>query len=204
VDKAKDALIIFIKNPQKGCVKTRLADSVGEEQALAIYRTLLQITKNVTDQLACNRQVWYSKYIEKKDLWSDPNYEKHLQVGGDLGERMRTAFREAFSNACQKVIIIGSDCADLTSEIIKRAFHLLDDRQVVIGPASDGGYYLLGMTAYYPFLFEDKSWSSSSVLDETIRQTETASLSYELLPELNDIDTLDDLKQTQKLDMNRI
>lgn len=81
---------------------------------------------------------------------------------------------------------------------------MLDDRQVVIGPASDGGYYLLGMTAYYPFLFEDKSWSSSSVLDDTIRQTETASLSYELLPELNDIDTLDDLKQTQKLDMNRI
>ena len=98
MQKTTDALIIFIKNPLKGYVKTRLADSIGELQALTVYRRLLQTTKDINDQLACNRQVWYSKYIEDNDMWSDQGYTKHLQVGEDLGERMQMGFREAFTN----------------------------------------------------------------------------------------------------------
>jgi len=131
--------------------------------------------------------------IEEKDLWPDPYYTKYLRTGENPGERMQAAFKEVFLNAYEKVLIIWSYYADATSQIIERTFHLLNDRQLIIGP-SGGVFHLRVMAAYHLSFFEDKSWSSSSVLDDTIRQTETASLSYELLPELNDINTAKQLK----------
>lgn len=186
-------LIIFIKNPQKGKVKTRLAESIGDEQALNIYKELLCFTKSVTDRLNCHRQVWYSHFIGKDDLWTGAGYEKQLQKGKDLGERMKNAFQQAFNEGYKKVLIIGSDCPGLSKEIIQQAWDGLDENELVIGPSKDGGYYLLGMKPFYPELFDNKSWSTPSVLNETLKQADELGLSYRLLPELNDIDTKEDL-----------
>lgn len=192
----KNVLLIFIKNPKKGKVKTRLAESVGEKKALQIYNHLLQITKSITDKVQCTRQVWYSDYIDKNDLWSNGKYEKRLQSEEHLGERMKDSFRQNFTKGYKKVVIIGSDCASLTKDIIENAFKELRENDIVIGPSEDGGYYLLGMSSFYPQLFDDISWSTSDVLDQTLGRVIDLELSYKLLSELNDIDTIEDLQNS--------
>ncbi|PAU94951.1 glycosyltransferase [Aliifodinibius salipaludis] len=187
-------LIIFTKNPEKGKVKTRLAKTVGNPKALQVYHKLLEITKSIADQLHISKQVWYSCFINDNDIWSEGNYEKRLQKGDNLGLRMQHAFKKAFADNYQKVVIIGSDCSALTPQLIEQSFRALNNHQAVIGPARDGGYYLLGMTNFYSSLFEDKPWSTSSVFEETIRQFEELNISYNQLPVLNDIDTEADLK----------
>lgn len=195
----ENILLIFAKNPERGRVKTRLAESVGEEKALEIYQQLLKITKSITDKLTCNRQVWYSDFIEDEDIWSTGDYEKKLQKGSDLGERMKKAFRQAFASSYEKVIIIGSDCAALTPEIINQGFDLLEKKEVVIGPSQDGGYYLLGMREFHPRLFDDMTWSTASVYENTLTRIRELGLKYENLPELNDIDTELDLVRSDEL-----
>lgn len=196
---AGQTLLIFIKNPEKGKVKTRLAETAGEGKALEIYQKLLEITKSVTDPLSVDREVWYSRFIDKDDLWSGGRYEKKLQRGADLGTRMKTAFREAFARGSGRVVIIGSDCPGLRASILRQAFRLLDSHKVVVGPARDGGYYLLGMAEFFPALFEQKGWSTPAVCGQTIRQLRKMDVSYRLLTELNDIDTQQDLDQSQYL-----
>lgn len=195
----KNVILIFVKNPLKGYVKTRLAKSVGDSKALRVYQSLLQITKNITEELPCDRQVWYSKSVEENDLWDINHYSKFTQKGKNLGDRMQFAFKQAFENGYQKVIIIGSDCADLSPQAINNAFEALDNHQVVIGPSEDGGYYLLGMTRYFPFLFEDKKWSHDSVFQDTVNQLKSQSISFKQLPVLNDIDTESDLNKSETL-----
>lgn len=193
----KELLLIFIKNPVKGEVKTRLAQTVGDDKALAVYKELLKITKSVSRTLTINKQVWYSSFIEEDDLWREDSYTKHLQQGTNLGQRMKNAFQQSFATDFKKVVIIGSDCAELRTSILQQAFKLLDKHEVVIGPSLDGGYYLLGMSNYYPTLFEQKKWGSPSVFEETIRQLQKMNISYQLLPVLNDIDTEEDLKKAE-------
>lgn len=193
----ENLLLIFAKNPERGRVKTRLAESVGEGKALRVYQQLLQITKSVTDQLNCSRQIWYSDFINEEDLWSTGGYEKHLQEGSNLGERMKEAFKQAFAGDYEKAVIIGSDCAALTTALVEDAFRLLDDNDIVVGPSKDGGYYLLCMSSFYPRLFNDISWSTSEVLEQTLNQISELELSFKLLPELNDIDTIRDLKASE-------
>jgi rSAM/selenodomain-associated transferase 1 len=193
---SQNILLIFIKNPEKGKVKTRLAKKVGNEKALAVYQRLLDITQEVTQSLDCDRQVWYSNFIDEKDRWRKSEYEKRLQSGENLGVRMKEAFRQAFEDDYEKAVIIGSDCAELTDEIIKKAFRALDDTEVVIGPSKDGGYYLLGMSSFYPELFEDINWSTSTVFEKTIARVKSLNLSLQLAPALNDIDTEQDLVQS--------
>lgn len=195
----KNVLLIFIKNPVKGHVKTRLAKSVGDSKALHIYQKLLQITKKITDELSCDRQVWYSQSVVQNDLWNEDAYSKFTQKGKDLGERMQHSFQQAFEDGYENVIIIGSDCADLTPEFINRAFEALENHQAVMGPSEDGGYYLIGMSRYYPFLFEEKNWSHHSVFQDTLKQMEGNSISYHLLPVLNDIDSESDLRKSAGL-----
>lgn len=198
-DPTAEILLIFIKNPEKGRVKTRLAQTLGEDKALAIYRKLLKITKSVTDQLNVHREVWYSRFIEKNDIWSDGPYKKKLQRGEDLGARMKGAFQEAFANSSGKVAIIGSDCDELNPRILRQAFQVLEEHEVVVGPSQDGGYYLLGMAEFYPALFDRKNWSTPAVCKQTIQQLNEMNVSYRLLPELNDIDTEQDLDQSRYL-----
>lgn len=192
-DSSEEVLLIFIKNPQKGKVKTRLARSIGDQKALEIYQQLILKTRDATTPLQCDRQVWYSSFIENDDCWSAESYDKRLQQGNDLGERMKQAFQQAFADGYPKVAIIGSDCPGLTPEIIEQAFAGLDDHDVVIGPSRDGGYYLLGMSSFYGDLFAGINWSTPTVFEETVGRTDELELSYCKLPELNDIDTKQDL-----------
>ena len=189
----ENVLLIFIKNPQKGNVKTRLAQTVGDEKALEVYHKLLKRTREITSGLRCDRQVWYSSFIEHDDIWSSENFEKRLQKGKDLGERMSHAFERAFIDGYKKVVIIGSDCADINGQFIEQAFHKLENSDVVVGPAQDGGYYLLGMREFHPDLFAGIDWSTSSVFQQTVKRIKEKQRSIELLPILNDIDTEDDL-----------
>ncbi len=197
----KNVLLIFVKNPVKGYVKTRLAKTIGDSKALQIYQSLLQITHNITKEVSCDRQVWYSQSIEEDDLWRNNRYSKFVQQGSDLGERMQFAFYKAFRNGYKKAIIIGSDCADLSPKLIDIAFDALDNHQVVIGPSRDGGYYLLGMTRYLPNLFENKKWSHDTVYQHTVNQMRSHSISFEVLPVLNDIDMESDLHESTILNL---
>jgi uncharacterized protein len=190
-------LLIFVKNVVKGHVKTRLAKDIGEERALEIYRLLLQQTLNVAAGAEASKEVWYSSYIENKDEVNEKVHKKKLQQGDNLGDRMKFAFNNAFSNGFEKVVIIGSDCPELTSELLNEAFRLLDQNDVVIGPSEDGGYYLLGKSKYEPGLFDGVQWSTQNVFRQTIEKAVKKSLTVTLLQPLNDIDTLEDLRKSR-------
>lgn len=190
---SKNTLLIFIKNPAPGKVKTRLAKTVGNEKAYQVYLRLLQHTLKAAAVVDAVRQVWYSSFINWDDGISETVFEKKLQQGSDLGERMSHAFESGFKQGAEKMVIIGSDCPDISTEIIEQAYYALKTSDVVIGPAKDGGYYLLGMNHYYPELFTGIEWSTGRVLFQTMEKIRKASLGVYLLPELIDIDTEDDL-----------
>ena len=156
---SKNLLIIFTRNPKLGKVKTRLAKTVGNETALEIYKYLLQKTRDISLQVSSDREVYYSVKIRSNDIWDSKNYQKNQQVGEDLGIRMQNAFKNGFDAGYKKVVIIGSDLYDLTSENIEKAFTELDNNDVVLGPAEDGGYYLLGMNLLHSTIFKNKKWT---------------------------------------------
>ena len=190
----KPLLIIFVKNPVLGKVKTRLAATVGDEVALAIYFQLLKKTHEVTALLPVDKAVYYSDSIDPDDLWSDGGYDRMVQSGDNLGERMKNAFDGSFKKGYQKVCIIGSDCLEITPGIINKAFAALENHDAVIGPARDGGYYLLGMKQMTPTLFENKKWSTDKILAATVADFKQLGLSYMELPVLKDVDDEKDLE----------
>lgn len=189
----KSRLLIFVKNPVKGRVKTRLAKSIGEEKALIVYEALLEHTRQITTDLYPDKALFYSEFIPNTDLWENNVYQKYLQEGDDLGQRMAQAFQQSFEEGYEKVVIIGSDCWELTSEIIQEAFQELEKNDFVIGPAHDGGYYLLGMHYLEKSLFENKQWSTARVLKDTLTDFENLQGSFFLLKTLSDIDKVGDL-----------
>jgi hypothetical protein len=189
----KKALIIFVRNPVPGKVKTRIAEAVGEDKALHIYKELLQHTHDIAVNIAADKYVFYSEYVQPGDSWEDDSYQKLLQAGKTLGDKMSNAFSCLFGESYEKIVIIGSDCYELTTEIIEQAFESLSDKDTVIGPAQDGGYYLLGMKKMIPGVFENKNWSTSSVFNSTIQDFEKAGIRYKVLPVLKDIDTIEDI-----------
>jgi rSAM/selenodomain-associated transferase 1 len=195
----KKAIIIFVRNPELGKVKTRLAKQIGDELTLQVYTELLLHTRDTTCNLDCDKFVFYSENIEDNDIWDTDRFEKKLQEGDNLGDRMMLAFFELFQQGYSKVVIIGSDCPELTSFVIEDAFDKLDLHEVVIGPSTDGGYYLLGLTHLLPDLFKDKEWSTDKVLAETIKDIVRLKRSSYFLTELADIDTAEDLHRFQQL-----
>lgn len=186
-------LIILAKNPELGKVKTRLAATVGDEVALAIYFQLLKKTHDVTTSLSQDKVVYYSNYLEEGDLWDERNFRKAVQVGGDLGNRMKCAFTDAFNRGYKQVCIIGSDCMEISTEIIEEAFVKLQNHDAVIGASEDGGYYLLGMSKMTPEVFENKLWSTDEVFIATLEDFNRLGLDHAELPVLNDVDTEKDL-----------
>lgn len=191
----KSAIILFVRNPELGKVKTRLAREIGDAAALKIYVELLAHTHDITYNLICDKFVFYTDSIKRVDIWEEKNYFKRIQSGNDLGKRMLNAFQQLFDEGYEEVIIIGSDCPGLTSSLIEKAFDLIKTDNVVIGPAVDGGYYLLGMSFLIEGLFKDKKWSTSSVLGDSLNNLTKESIKYSLLPVLQDIDTKADLIQ---------
>jgi rSAM/selenodomain-associated transferase 1 len=188
-----NALLIFLKNPQAGNAKTRLAKDVGNKTALAVYLQLLNICAQVSSTITdTNIQLWYADSMPETDFWPTQT-PRFLQCAGDLGERMAAAF--ASSLATQgKVVIIGTDCPTLDHAVLLQAFDALDTHDCVLGPAADGGYYLIGLRAPLPFLFDGIVWSTNKVLADTIHKLETYSLGCFLLPVLRDIDDVDDYR----------
>lgn len=186
-------LIIFVKNAEKGKVKTRLARTIGEDKALLIYQELLQYTESVSRPVMAQRKCYYSDFIANTDEFVDGYYDKHIQRGKDLGERMYNAFKDSFGEWAEKVIIIGSDCYDINSGIIEEAFNALDTHEFVLGPSEDGGYYLLGMKSLHKSVFENKEWSTENVFLDTLIDIKNIEQSHYLLPTLNDVDKEEDL-----------
>ena len=195
----KEVLIIFAKNPEYGKVKTRLAATIGNEQALFIYQKLIEHTIAITKKISADKIVYYSDSIVEKDTWENNIYQKKLQSGNDLEDRIKNAFKSSFTAGYDKVIIIGTDCFELNEEFISIAFEKMNDDDVVLGPAKDGGYYLLGMKKFYPSLFENIEWSSEKVLKQTLTTAMRLNLSVFLLPPLSDIDREPDLKDYSAL-----
>lgn len=189
---SKNLLLIFTRNPELGKAKTRLAKTVGDETALEIYKFLLNKTNQVTKDLSCNKAVYYSVKVRKNDIWDATIYQKHQQNGNDLGARMQNAFQGSFNAGYEKVMIIGSDLYDLTPKIIEDAFLKLNSNDVVIGPAEDGGYYLLGMNVLQPHIFQNKDWGTSSVRKETLANLKDKKV--HLLTVLNDVDVFEDIE----------
>ena len=190
---ASVALLIFVRHPEIGKVKTRLAKVIGDEKALEVYTELLSHTLKITKSIDATKFVFYTEEVQKNDLWNEPGYFKCKQKGKDLGDRMKEAFSFVFQQRFKKVIIVGSDCYQLTSKIIEDTISLLSSNEMILGPAMDGGYYLLGMTKLYPEFFVGKSWSTSKVATETIDDAKRLGLKFSLLETLSDIDEFEDL-----------
>ena len=137
----KNLIITFTRNPELGKVKTRLAKTIGNPSALAIYKKLLKHTESVLRPLSCDKAVYYSVKIRENDIWDSNIYQKHQQNGEDLGERMANAFKNGFKSESQKIIIVGSDLYDLKTEHINQAYGVLKNHEVVLGHAEEGGSY---------------------------------------------------------------
>jgi len=186
-------IMIFIRNPELGKVKTRLAKTIGDEKALVIYKLLLDHTNKIAKRVNAHKAVFYSDFTTVNDRWKNDGFIQLTQKGKELGEKMSNAFLKSFNMGYKKVIIIGSDCFELNENIITDAFTILNDNEVVLGPAKDGGYYLLGMKFFHPSLFQNKVWSTENVLLDTLLDLSNLNLSYKLLPTLSDIDEEKDL-----------
>ncbi len=192
----KNAVIIFSKYPQKGKVKTRMASTLGHTFAKDFYKVCAEHTFNETLKVKNSRSFLF--YSDEKDRdkikkWTNSKFLLHPQQGKDLGEKMLNAFKSVFKNNVKKTVIIGTDLPDISSDIIEKSFDLLDECDVVLGPATDGGYYLLGMKKIYEKLFVDLPWSTDRLLGKTLEIINYLNLRVSILPELSDIDTEIDL-----------
>ena len=190
-------IIVFVRNPELGRVKTRLAKSIGDQAALETYKILSKHTSKIISEIDSDQLIFYSDKIQDNDVWTATNCKKQIQTKGDLGQKMLAAFQYGFSLGYQKIIIIGSDLYSLRPKHIESAFEQLENYDVVIGPALDGGFYLLGLNFIIPKIFKQKQWSTSSVLKETL--SDLKEFNVNLLEPLNDIDTYEDLKKEPQL-----
>jgi rSAM/selenodomain-associated transferase 1 len=191
--KGKSLLIIFYRNPELGKVKTRLAAQIGDAKAFSIYLLLADHTLRITEKLPVHKALFYSDHIDTKDNWSNRKFKKHVQAGTELGERMMHAFEFGFDAGYHSICIIGSDCLELTPKLIEEAFLHLKTYDAVVGPARDGGYYLLGMNKLHRSLFQNKNWGSDTVLSTTLDDFKKLGLDFWELTPLNDVDEARDL-----------
>ena len=195
MDNPKELLLIFTRNPELGKCKTRLASTIGEQAALEIYQFLLEHTLSITKDISATKYVYYSEEIWQDDIWPTETYTKKLQQGNDLGKRMHNAFEEGFAKGFEKIIVIGSDMYHLAQADLERAFDFLETNDFVVGPAQDGGYYLLGMKRLLPPLFKNKSWGTENVLKDTLNDLKNEQIA--LLDMRNDVDLYDDIKDVE-------
>ena len=191
-----DLLIIFYKNPVIGKVKTRLATALGHPAALRIYQKLTKKLVATTWDLPLDKMVFYSTFIETEDAWDNRVFMKALQHGEDLGIRMKNAMAQGLNLGYDKVCLVGTDIYDMTSEVLTEAFEQLNNHEVVIGPAHDGGYYLIGMKNLVPSLFYDQKWGSNTVLQSTLDRLSQEKKTVYPLAVLKDIDRPQDLEGT--------
>ena len=198
-DNNDSALIVFVKNPVIGKVKTRLAATIGDQRALEVYLQLLGHTMTEASNTDAHLVICYSDFVPESDTWSSLKAHRCVQVGGDLGACMHNALSEAL-NTYKRAILIGSDCSELTTEILNAAIKSLMDTDVFIGPALDGGYYLVGATQPVPGIFENVDWSTEHVLHQTLSRLLEAGLNFGLGITLRDVDDEGDLEALRASD----
>ncbi|OAQ38133.1 hypothetical protein A5893_15125 [Pedobacter psychrophilus] len=195
----KEAIIIFLKYPELGRSKTRLAATIGNENALKVYKELLNHTNLITKDLNCDKFLFYDKMSSNKVPWGDEIYHTAYQKESDLGGRMEDAFEQLFNKGYKRVLIVGSDCYELDQNVIENAFEKLKDKNVVIGPAKDGGYYLLGLSEMIKPIFSDVEWSTENVYSDTVKILESLNINHDTTATLSDIDVFEDLPEELKL-----
>jgi uncharacterized protein len=190
-------VIIFCKYPVEGNVKTRIANTIGNEIAVNLYKLLSEyIFQELLKTEDVFQYLFYDNYADRDKIknWAGGEFSFELQEGNDLGDKMYNAFKKVIDRGSTKTIIVGTDVPDISSDIIQKAFLALNNSDVVIGPARDGGYYLLGIKKLYRSFFTGIEWSKDTVLKKTLEKINSLDLSYSMLPELIDIDTEEDLK----------
>jgi len=194
-----DQLIVFLRAPRLGTVKTRLAAVIGEVPALAAYRELLAATLAVVAEWE-RVELRFTPDDARAELTSlgRPNWSYRPQGGGDLGDRLIRSFAEGFAAGARRIVVIGSDCPWLTAEDLSAAWLALETADVVVGPADDGGYWLIGLRRPQPELFRGVGWGGATVLAETQRRAELRGLQSRLLRQLPDVDTAADWQAYQR------
>jgi rSAM/selenodomain-associated transferase 1 len=192
-------ILFYVKFPEEGKIKTRLARDIGDAHAVKLYRCfildMLDSFAHIPQQVCICYAPEESEHRFKE--WLGETYLYMPQYGHDLGERMCRSFQEAFEQGFQHVCIIGSDLPDLPCQYVAEAFERLHSFDSVIGPSHDGGYYLLGFQreTFFPEIFQDISWSQSSVYAETVKKFEQREATFFTLSTWNDIDKLRELQQ---------
>jgi uncharacterized protein len=192
-----NALVVFVKHPSPGAVKTRLAAAVGPEAAARLYRRIAERVLEATTprEGEYERLVFFDppEALAEMRAWL-PGVRLLAQAAGDLGARMSDAFARAFLRGAERVVLVGTDAPAVARERVMEALSALDAADVVIGPAEDGGYYLLALREPRPGLFAGVAWSTPSVRAQTLARAAAASLSVRELAPLRDVDTLEDLR----------
>jgi rSAM/selenodomain-associated transferase 1 len=196
-DEGKNCVLIFIKYPERGMVKARLSEYIDEDMVVSLYRSfVLDFLDTIRKGKHAFKIFFYPpESKENVSKWLGGNFSYIPQEGKKLGERMKNAFTRTFSEGYSRVLLVGSDIPDLTNEVINVAFEL-NDNDAVIGPAFDGGYYLIGFkgSAFLPEIFEGIPWSTDIVFERTIKIFKKYNYKIQVLPEWRDVDRLDDLK----------
>ena len=195
-NQTRNALIIFVRYPEKGKVKTRLAKSLGDEFALSFYKTITEnFISEIRDKTDFKVYIFYAGTLKRFKIleWLGEEFDYQEQSGLNLGERMADAFRKAFWDEFEKAVIIGTDIPDINIDSVRNSFKDLEDNDIVITPSHDGGYCLLGMKSFHPELFENIEWSSSLVFGSTLKKCSDKGLKVHVYAKLFDIDTEDDL-----------
>lgn len=186
--------MLFTRYPVPGQAKTRLIPALGADGAAALQRRMTLHTLNLAQTCDCRLQVRFcGGTVAQMRAWLGPNLDYQPQGDGDLGARMAQAFRAGFEQGDRQILIIGTDCPFIDRQTIDAAFAALTSHDLVLGPATDGGYYLIGLRKLVPELFQAIPWSSNTVCAKTVEIAEATGISYALLPELADIDRPEDL-----------
>ena len=188
-----ELLIVFVKAPQLGKVKTRLAKEIGPEAARSAYSRLVDVLlQNLSTLARVQLRVTPDDSNKEIEHWLRDTWAIRPQGQGSLGQRLETAFSESFREGVARVVIIGSDCPTLQAKDIEKSWAALKSCDVVLGPARDGGYWLIGLNKPRAALFKEISWSTDTVLSETLVRANSAGLKVELLDERSDVDTAGD------------
>ncbi|WP_299553913.1 TIGR04282 family arsenosugar biosynthesis glycosyltransferase [Seonamhaeicola sp.] len=186
----KALVIVFVKNIKLGKVKTRLAKTIGDQAAFEVYSELVKITEKALEHLTIDKRIYFSDAVVETK-WH--GLYKTVQKGHDLGARMKQAFQKGFEDGYERIVLIGSDLPDIKARHIENGLSALNDNNMVFGPAEDGGYYLIGMSEMHALVFENKPWSQSNLLKETLDELKANHITFSTLEPLNDIDTFEDL-----------
>jgi uncharacterized protein len=194
---SQNLLIMFVKNTIPGKVKTRLVSDLGPDRTLDVYIKMLEHIRKVTGRLPFNKAVFYSDHIEADDIFNSDEYDKFLQDGTTNVEKLKNAFSNSFLSGYKRVVIICSDCFELSHSHVVDAFESLRDVDAVLGPTTDGGVYLLGMRKMLPVIFENDSPDPDNLFLDTMLVLKKNNISFQLLETLNDKDTYEDIRKSK-------